>query len=312
MVGLVIALGDPGAEAAQAIVSAFSAIVDPPTDDQSLCRLEAWVAPIFRDSQPERRLHPFFESLFRALWPALDGLWESDRPVVQRALSSLVEAVLPWGFFSTEDLWAWIVRAVEICPMPEHAAAVRHCVAELLECRNETVWMHLHGLSPAGATLCGQSECIRALREIVSAAPALAPSCDRDAILGALRRNPSLLPDCAAILAAALPDDPGQSCLHLAEVVALGVRPEVFSVCGRTNRWAQRAGNAILTMAEAVVARTGSRTAIASLMHDAGLPIGFCRAFARGDVQEQRLAEWLAPAAHTATPPCAAQSDLDE
>jgi hypothetical protein len=98
MVGLVIALGDPGVEALQAIAIAFSAIVDPPTDDKALCRLEAWVAPIFRDSQPHSMFHPFFESLFRALWPVLDGLWESDRPLVQQSLSSLVEAVFPWVF----------------------------------------------------------------------------------------------------------------------------------------------------------------------------------------------------------------------
>jgi hypothetical protein len=80
MISLVIALGDRGAEALQAIISAFSAIVDAPTNDQSLCRLEAWVAPIFRDPQSERKLHPVFQSLFRTLWPALDGLWESARP----------------------------------------------------------------------------------------------------------------------------------------------------------------------------------------------------------------------------------------
>jgi hypothetical protein len=158
MISLVIALGDRGAEALQAIISAFSAIVDAPTNDQSLCQLEAGVAPIFRDPQSERKLHPVFQSLFRTLWPALDGLWESARAVMQRALSSLVETVLPWGFFSTEDLWAGIVQALEICPMPEHAAVVRHCVSELLEFQNETAWMYLHGLSLTGVTLCSHAK----------------------------------------------------------------------------------------------------------------------------------------------------------
>jgi hypothetical protein len=311
MVGLVIALGDPGVEALQAIAIAFSAIVDPPTDDKALCRLEAWVAPIFRDSQPHSMFHPFFESLFRALWPVLDGLWESDRPLMQQSLSSLVEAVFPWVFLSTKDLWEWIVRALEICPMPDHAFVVRHCISELLEFQNKNVWMHLHGVSRAGTPLPDQSQCILALREIVNTAPVLAPFCDKDAILEALRRNPSLLPDCAMILTATLPDDPDDSCFLLTAVIARGFHPQMFRICDSIDQWAQRAGNAILAMAEAVVARTGNRIAIASRMHKARLPTDWCRSFARGDVQNQLLVKWFTAVGRTIMVPCAGKAQLD-
>jgi hypothetical protein len=145
----------------------------------------------------------------------------------------------------------------------------------------------------------------------VNAAPVLAPFCDKDAILEALRRNPSLLPDCAMILTATLPDDPDESCFLLTAVIARGFHPQMFTICDSIDQWAQHAANAILAMAEAVIARTGNRIAIASRMHKARLPTDWCRSFARGDVQNQLLVKWFAAVGRTIMVPCAGKAQLD-
>jgi hypothetical protein len=105
IVTLVIALGDPGVESLNAIASAFAELVEWPTDEQTLRRLASWVVPIFRDSPPHPVLLPFFESLFRVLWPVLDGRLDWRDIAVQELLVDLVESVFPWGFLSTKDLW---------------------------------------------------------------------------------------------------------------------------------------------------------------------------------------------------------------
>jgi hypothetical protein len=64
-------------------------------------------------------------------------------------------------------------------------------------------------------------------------------------------------------------------------------------------------------MAEAVVARTGDRIAIATRMYKARLPIDLCRSFARGAVQNQLLVKWFTAVGRTIMVPCAAKARLD-
>jgi hypothetical protein len=200
MIHLVLAQRDE--QRLHEIEGAFSRVVEVPTDNVTLMRLEDWVVPIFRDSLPHQNFRTFFRSLFEILWSALKELWLVPEPCMQHSLAMLVEAVFPWGFIGTDFVWEWVVQAVTQTPMPGHALAIRHCLSEMVQSPSETVWQLLHGVTPCSSwILLKESEWIHTLRVIVSAVPQLALSCNPEALMIVIQRSPEVLPDVTAVLA---------------------------------------------------------------------------------------------------------------
>jgi hypothetical protein len=173
--------------------------------------------------------------------------------------------------------------------MPGHALVVRHCTAELLEFQNENVWRCLHGISPCQEPLLGESVWIHALREMVTAAPDLAPFCIEKVIVETLRRSPATFPDAAIVLAHAVPHlQTADAGIELIQAIAMVVvHPsqgnQRISAYHDIDRWVRDAHDGFLRLAEAVVGRVGDRKAVATVMARARVDRGLCSAFARGE-----------------------------